>query len=77
MAFNSRGQILTIRVGPSPTNPGEDAQTLLLIDPETLRVRAEKDLPPSPTSGSGVSFAGGGYFYMDNLRRVLGSGLNA
>jgi hypothetical protein len=71
IAFNSRGQILTIRVGPS-TTPGEDAQTLLLINPETLRVLAETDLPPRSTpSGSGVSFAGGGYFYMDNLDRVV------
>jgi hypothetical protein len=59
MAFNSRGQILTIRVGPSPTNPGEDAQTLLLIDPETLRVRAEKDLPLALLPGAAsASLAG-------------------
>jgi hypothetical protein len=64
MAFNSRGQILTIRVGPSPTTPGEDAQTLLLINPETLTVLAETDLPPRPSSGTVVSFSGGGYFYL-------------
>jgi hypothetical protein len=70
MAFNARGQILTIRVGASPTTPGEDAQTLLLINPETLTVLAETDLPPRPTPG-GVSFAGGGYFYLDHLDRVV------
>jgi hypothetical protein len=64
MAFTARGQILTVRVGASPTTPGEDAQTLLLINPETLTVLAETDLPPRPTPG-GVSFAGGGYFYLD------------
>lgn len=58
MAFNARGQILTIRVGPSPTTPGEDAQTLLLINPEPLTVLAETDLPPRPSSGtSGMSRA--------------------
>jgi hypothetical protein len=71
MAFTSRGQLLTIRVGPSPTTPGEDAQTLLLIDPATLTVLAETDLPPRPSSGTVVSFSGGGYFYLDNLDRVV------
>ena len=71
MAFNARGQILTIRVGASPTTPGEDAQTLLLINPETLTVLAETDLPPRPSSGTVVSFSGGGYFYVDHLDRVV------
>ena len=60
IAFNSRGQILTVRVGPSETTPGEDTQTLLLIHPVTLQVLAETDLPPRPSSGGRVSFAGGG-----------------
>ena len=71
IAFNSRGQILTVRVGPSETTPGEDTQTLLLIHPVSLQVLAETDLPPRPTSGGRVSFAGGGYFYIDNLDRVV------
>jgi hypothetical protein len=71
IAFTSSGQILTIRVGPSPTTPGENAQTLLLIDPVTLRVLAETDLPPRPSTGIVVSFSGGGYFYVDNLDRVV------
>ena len=70
IAFNSRGQIFTIRVGPSSINSGEDAETLLLIHPETLKVLAEQDLPDRPTTGD-LSFAGGGYFYMDNLDRVV------
>ena len=71
IAFNSRGQILTVRVGPSHTTAGEDTQTLLLIDPVTLQILAETDLPPKPVSGGPVSFAGGGYFYIDNLDRVV------
>jgi hypothetical protein len=71
IAFNSSRQILTIRTGSSPDTPGEDALTLLLIDPVTLRVLAETDLPPRPTSSGSVSFAGGGYFYLDNLDRVV------
>jgi hypothetical protein len=70
IAFNSSGQILTIRVGPSLTNPGFGDQTLLLINPATLQVLAETDLPPRPSSGT-VSFSGGGYFYVDNLDRVV------
>jgi hypothetical protein len=72
IAFNSSGQILTIRVGPSLRNPGFDDQTLLLIDPATLQVLDEEDLPPRPSSSTGtVSFSGGGYFYVDNLDRVV------
>jgi hypothetical protein len=71
MAFTSSGQILTIRVGLSPTTPGATAQTLLLIHPVALTVLAETDLPPRPSSGTGVSFSGGGYFYLDNLDRVV------
>ena len=71
IAFNSSGQILTIRVGPSHTTAGENVQSLLLIDPVTLQVLAETDLPPKQVSGGPVSFAGGGYFYVDNLDRVV------
>jgi hypothetical protein len=71
IAFNSSGQILTIRVGPSLTNPGNDDQTLLLINPATLQVLAETPLPPRPSSSGAVSFGGGGYFYVDNLDRVV------
>jgi len=71
IAFNSSGQILTIRVGPSLTNPGFDDQTLLLINPATLQVLDEEALPPRPSSTGTVSFSGGGYFYVDNLDRVV------
>jgi hypothetical protein len=69
IAFNSSGQILTERVGPSL--PGYDDQTLLLINPATLQVLAETSLPPKATSSGAVSFGGGGYFYVDNLDRVV------
>jgi hypothetical protein len=69
MSFNSSGQIITIKAGPS-TTPGEAAQSLLLLDPVTLNVLAKTDLPPR-TISSGVSFAGGGYFYLDNQDRVV------
>lgn len=71
IAFNSIGQILTIRVGPSLRNPGFDDQTLLLINPATFQVLDEVDLPPRPSSNGTVSFSGGGYFYVDNLDRVV------
>lgn len=71
IAFNSSGQILTIRVGPSLTNPGFDDQTLLLIDPASLKILDEVNLPPRPSSTGTVSFSGGGYFYVDNLDRVV------
>ncbi len=70
IAFNSTGQILTVLVAPSHTTAGENTLTLQLIDPVTLRILAEIDLPPNPRSG-GVSFSGGGYFYIDNLDRVV------
>src|SRR5262249_26451282 len=70
-AFNSSGQIITIKVGPSATTPGQEAQTLLLVDPVSLGVLAQTDLPPRPQSSTEVSFSGGGYFYLDNLDRVV------
>src|SRR5262245_22852693 len=68
IAFNSSGQIVTIRV--TDAGQGEEAQKLLLLNPATLEVLAQADLPPRTTSG-GVSFAGGGYFYLDNLGRAV------
>ena len=46
IAFNSSGQILTIRVGPSLTNPDLENQTLLLIDAASLKILDEVNLPP-------------------------------
>jgi hypothetical protein len=64
IAFDSFGQIVTIRVGAQPTNTGVmNAQTLQLIDPVTLKVLDQVTLASRP---SGVSFSGGGYFYLAN-----------
>lgn len=73
IAFNSKGQIYTIRVGVDAQS-GQvtaGAQNLLLIDPTTLQVLATTTLPPRPPANGTVSFAGGGYFYVDNLDRVV------
>ena len=73
IAVDSTGQLVTIRVGPTVISRGQkEAQTLLLIDPKTLRVLASKRLPPKPESGgSGTTFGGGGYFYLNNQNQVV------
>src|SRR5262249_23524604 len=71
LAFNAKGQILTIRGGGPSRSGSQSGQRLLLVDPVTLKVLAEQPLPPRPKSGGGVSFAGGGYFYLDNQDRVV------
>ena len=71
IAFNSSGQLLTVRVGPSHTVARENFITLLLIDPVTLKVLDHVDLPPKSRSGGPVSFSGGGYFYEDNQDRAV------
>ena len=51
--------------------PRAQRQTLLLIDPVTLKVLAEADLPNRPSDNGTVSFTGGGYFYLNNLDQVV------
>jgi hypothetical protein len=68
MAFTSTGQLVTIRAGQKSST--ELYQTLELIDPVSLNVISSRALPPRAATGS-VSFAGGGYFYLDNLDRVV------
>src|SRR5262245_21181922 len=54
VAFNKRGQILTIRTGQtSGGGSGEVKNTLLLIDPVTLKVLASTPLPSRQAGGSG------------------------
>jgi hypothetical protein len=61
IAFNASGQIITVRTGPEVRSLGsEGAQTLLLMDPARLRVLDRVNLPPRPSTGGTVSFAGGG-----------------
>jgi hypothetical protein len=73
IAFNSSGQIVTIRESSVLTRTGvTNATTLLLIDPVSLRVLDKVSLPARPQQQRGtVSFSGGGYFYLDNLDRVV------
>jgi hypothetical protein len=73
IAVDNTGQLVTIRVGPTLISRGhKEAQTLLLIDPKTLRVLASKRLPPKPESGGGgTTFGGGGYFYLNNRNQVV------
>jgi hypothetical protein len=65
------GQLLTIRAGPQHTPGGGfvSAHTLLLLDPTTLKVLASKPLPS--TTSTGVTFSGGGYFYLNNDNQVV------
>ena len=45
------------------------AALLLLLDPKTLKVLASMPLPS--TTSTGVTFSGGGYFYLNNLDQVV------
>lgn len=68
MAFNAKGQIVTIHISSSKLPGG--APTILLIDPTTLNTLAKAELPPRPSTGNGISFAGG-YFYLDQDSNVV------
>jgi len=60
IAFDSHGQMVTIRVGAQPTNTGiTNAQTLQLIDPVTLKVLDQVPLPPRPSGGVPSASPGG------------------
>lgn len=72
IAFNSAGQLITIDVGPKAGTLGRrTGHTLVLMDPQTLKVLAKASLPDQKNTNSGLSFAGGGYFYLDNQDRVV------
>ena len=68
IAFDSRGRLVTICI--SPAGP-----RLLRLQPRTLAVEAQFDLPPRPPAAPGTNifqdFTGGGYFYLDNRDRVV------
>ena len=70
LAFNSRGQQLTIFSGPDATQPGYTAFTLALMDPATGVTLDQVPLPNKITPQN-TSFAGGGYFYLDEQDRVV------
>ena len=63
--------LVTIRVAPQDTPGGGfmSTHTLLLLDPTTLKVLASKILPSTPPTG--VTFSGGGYFYLNNDNQVV------
>jgi hypothetical protein len=70
IAFNVKGQLVTIHIG-SPDSPGGDgAPHVMLIDPTTLNPLITAELPPRPSSGDKISFAGG-YFYLDQDSNVV------
>lgn len=68
IAFNAKGQLVTIHIG-SPKIPG-GVPTIRLIDPTTLDTLFKVELPPRPSSGDKISFAGG-YFYLDQNSNVV------
>lgn len=67
VTFDTRGRLLTVCVGVVQV-------TLRLLDPDTLDVLAEYQLPPRQTSSAQnpfTAFGGGGYFYLDQHDRVV------
>ncbi len=71
MAFNAKGQLVTIHIGSSNTPGGGGAPTIMLIDPTTLNTLAKVFLPKRQENTSGkISFAGG-YFYLDQNSNVV------
>lgn len=68
MAFNAKGQIVTIHISSSELQGG--APTIMLIDLTTLDTLAKAELPLRSSTGDGISFAGG-YFYLDQDSNVV------
>lgn len=69
MAFNAKGQLVTIRIGSADMAAG--APTIMLIDSTTLDVLDKVLLPQRQKNTSGkISFAGG-YFYLDQDSNVV------
>jgi hypothetical protein len=66
VTFDRRGRILTICLG-------VEGPRLVLMDPRTLATEAVLPLPPRQGGSSSVftDFAGGGYFYLDQLDRAV------
>ena len=66
ITFDTRGRLVTVCVGLA-------GPTLQLLDPVTLATIASFPLPPrDPTAGNPfTSFAGGGYFYLDDRDRAV------
>ena len=70
--FNAQGQIITVRTAPVLSNGDVViSQTLMLIDPVSSQILSRLSLPTGPKSTNGVSFSGGGYFYLNNLDEAV------
>ena len=72
IAFNAKGQVVTIHIGSSDPDTPDGAPTIMLIDPTTLDTLSSIPLParPKPPPHSKISFAGG-YFYLDQKFQVV------
>jgi hypothetical protein len=65
ITFDRQGRLVTVCVG-------LDRPVLALINPDTLEVIAAYNLPPrQPSSDPFTTFAGGGYFYLDDHDRAV------
>ncbi len=72
ITFNRGGQIITIRTALTLLDGVPvTSQTLMLVDPKTLNIIARSPLPFGPKSSDGVSFSGGGYFFLNNSDQVV------
>ncbi len=72
ITFNAKGQIVAICVLPFTS------AFLTLMDPNTLKIITQAELPappdyplPSSTSGGGFTDLAGGYFYLDNKGQAV------
>ena len=72
ITFNQKGQIVAICVLPFTS------AFLTLMDPNTLKIITQAELPappdyplPSTTSGGGYTDVAGGYFYLDNTGQAV------
>src|SRR3954447_17386193 len=70
VAFDKQGRLVTVCVNPAAPGP-----VLRLIDPDSMAILSEYALPPKATPIPGIptlkDTAGGAYFYVDNLGRVV------
>lgn len=72
VAVDTAGDLITIRVGPQRSGKTVvSGETLMMINPVTLKVMASTALPNRPGDNGTVSFSGGGYFYLNNQNQVV------
>lgn len=70
VAFDKQGRLITVCVNPAAPGP-----VLRLLSPKTMAILAEYALPPRAAPVPGIptlkDTAGGAYFYVDNVGRVV------